>query len=213
MSVDELSLVERDFGDNAFFYSTKSYPRFKALQDNWKDIANELRHLNAPLTPIDRVDKTHAQVYAEVKTWIASGGEYGWLKGWGPDGANESWIQYGLIFEDAVVPFVPDRLSRTCSLLKAIPGIRVGAFVTMRPSTFLPAHQHPELKECGALQMHLTLSACEEGNYSYLNVCGQFRQHVPGDLFVFDGSKEHFALNASNGDRTILYLEFYKDVI
>jgi Aspartyl/Asparaginyl beta-hydroxylase len=78
----------------------------------------------------------------------------------------------------------------------------------MAPQTFLPLHNHPELREKGLLQMHLTLDAAASCNYAYINVDGHFRQHRPGDAFVFDGSCDHFALNASTQMRTILYLEF-----
>jgi beta-hydroxylase len=92
--------------------------------------------------------------------------------------------------------------------LSDVPGVKVAAFVRLAPDGFLGAHRHPELREEGLLQMHLTLEAADEANYAYLNVEGEFRQHVPGEGFVFDGSLDHFALNASPEDRVILYLEF-----
>ena len=59
--------------------------------------------------------------------------------------------------------------------------------------------------------MHLPLETAPEANYAYLNVNGQFRQHVLGQPIVFDGSLDHFALNASHCDRTVLYVEFERD--
>lgn len=190
------------------FYPVNNFPKLNLLILNWKTIQKEFYKLKAPLLNIHRLEKPHAEVFQEIVQHIAKGGKYGWLMGWTNDGIpNPNWVQYPLIFNEQEISFVSG-MSQTMELLKQIKGIKVCSLITMKPHTYLPTHTHPEIKEEDLLQFHLTLDMDEGQPYSYLNVNGQFCQNEPGKGIVFDGSKEHFALNASNKDRTILYIEF-----
>lgn len=93
-------------------------------------------------------------------------------------------------------------------MLSKIEGIKICAFVKLKARALLPCHTHPEIHEEKLLQLHLPLVTASERNYAYLNVMGEFRQHRCGEPIVFDGSLDHFALNESDVDRTILYMEF-----
>ncbi|MCD2175097.1 aspartyl/asparaginyl beta-hydroxylase domain-containing protein [Rhizobium sp. C4] len=190
------------------FYDLNLFPQLASLRDKWTVIRDEALALAAPRTPIHRVGKRHEEVYGEVALHVQNGGSYGWLDGWGRDGANNDWLQYGLIYKDKPIEFLDRQVENTIALLSKIDGINVAAFLKLKPNSLLPTHNHPELRDLGLLQMHLTLDAASSRNFSYLNVEGEFRQHVPGEAFVFDGSNYHFALNASDADRTILYIEF-----
>ncbi|MEM9584286.1 MAG: aspartyl/asparaginyl beta-hydroxylase domain-containing protein [Pseudomonadota bacterium] len=190
------------------FLNPEPFEGLGALVSDWHLIAAELDAFRFDALPIDRNGKTHEEVFAEVAAHMQQGGVYGWLQGWGPTGANPYWTQLGLMVEDQAVPFLGDAFPHTLARLRAVPRVKVAAFARLAPATFLPTHRHPELRAEGLLQMHLTLRAAEHGNYAYLNVDGAFRQHVPGEGFVFDGSHDHFAVNASKKDRDILYLEF-----
>lgn len=85
----------------------------------------------------------------------------------------------------------------------------MAALSRMKPNTILPVHNHPELLEEGLLQFHITLNAAIQYDFSYLNLNGEWHRNKLGEAFVFDGSLDHFALNASPQDRIILYIEFY----
>ena len=190
------------------FICASSYPGLVELVSNWKTIKREMEELNFSLLPIDRDGKTHADVASEVETHIRAGGAYGWLQGWGAEDKRKMWTQLGLVIADTPVPYLGGHMGGTLALLSGISGVKVAALLRMQPGGLLEAHTHPELAEEGLLQMHLTLEAAIDQNFAYLNVNGEFRQHIPGEAFVFDGSKPHFAVNASPQDRTILYLEF-----
>ncbi|MEP7043553.1 MAG: aspartyl/asparaginyl beta-hydroxylase domain-containing protein [Dokdonella sp.] len=187
------------------FYPLDAFPGVKVLSDGWETIRAEFLALKAPVLSIDRVDKTHAEAFAEIHQHVRAGGEFGWLLGWR---TNPDWIQYALVLNDAPLPFVADLFPNTLALLGRLPGIKVGGFSQLKPHGFLATHRHPELAEENLLQCHVTLDAPVEGNYCYLNVNGEFRQHTNGAAIVFDGSLDHFAVNASAAARTILYLEF-----
>jgi beta-hydroxylase len=83
----------------------------------------------------------------------------------------------------------------------------------LKPKTILHCHTHDEIGEENLLQFHLTLTSAVKNNFSYLNVNGEFRQHNVGEAIIFDGSLPHFALNESEHNRVILYLEFTKDLM
>jgi aspartyl/asparaginyl beta-hydroxylase (cupin superfamily) len=192
------------------FYDVDQFPLLKELAEKWVIIRDEFRQLQTQVMDINRVDKTHEEVLAEIENYINCGSPYGWVQGWGQGGANKQWIQYGLIVHDAVVPFITNEMPETLNFLEKIKGIKVCALVTMHPQSSLPCHQHPEILDEGLLQMHLPIETAEVNNYAYLNVNGEFRQHTCGEALIFDGSLDHFALNESNKNRTILYLEFNK---
>ncbi len=165
--------------------------------------------LDAPVLDIHRVGKSYEQVQAEVIEHMQRGGVYGWLKGF-ERGARENpdWVQYGLVVNDQAVPFARATMPKTLALLSKIDGIRVCGLARMNPHTYLATHTHPKIHVDGLLQYHITLDAPLERNYAYLNVNGEFNHNVPGDAIVFDGSLDHFALNASDEPRTILHMEF-----
>ena len=192
----------------SYFQNIEEHPKLLGIIDSKDAITEEYKKLNLGLMPIDRIDKSHEQVLHEVMAYISSGGKYGWIKGWGTNSGIENWTQLALIYFDQAVPFIRTHLPQTIRVLNNISGIKLAAFVKMKPNTLLRKHHHPELKREGLLQMHLTLEAAMIDNYSYINIEGEFKQHQLGKGFVFDGSRTHFAFNASDNDRTILYLEF-----
>jgi len=193
------------------FYRIESFSKLQDLAQQWEVMSAECRALDAPTLDIDRVGKSHDQVAAETMAHVQAGGEYGWLQGWGADGANPDWLQYALVYRDQQVPFACQTMPTTMRLLAGVRGIKVCTLAKMKAHTFLTTHSHPELRAEGLLQFHITLEAATNANYAYLNVAGEFRQNVLGSSVVFDGSLDHFALNGSQVDRTILYMEFQKD--
>ncbi len=196
------------------FYDSQEFPALETLAKNWDIIRDEYRELEAPQLDIDRVDKLHEEVYKEVEKHVAKNGKYGWLQGWSQDGRpNKGWTQYGMVILDSAVPFIQNEMSRTIKMLLEIKGIKVCALSKLKAQSFLPSHQHPEIHDEGLLQMHLTLEAPQEKNYAYLNVGGKFVQHNNGQMIIFDGSLDHFAVNASTTDRTILYMEFDRKLL
>lgn len=192
------------------FYDVKQFPLLKELAEKWTIVRDEFRQLKAPVMDINRVNKPHEEVFTEVKNYVSQGNQYGWTQGWGLNGVNKQWVQYGLVIHDTVVPFITTEMPETLKLLQKIKGIKVSALVTMHPQSSLPCHQHPEMLSEDLLLMHLPIETAEVNNYAYINVNGEFRQHTCGEALIFDGSLDHFALNESPRDRTILLIEFNK---
>ncbi len=195
------------------YYDVSRFPALHELFSQWEVVRDELLSLDLPVMDMDRTGKTHEQVLVEFKQYIADGNAYGWVKGWGAQGGNSQWLQYGLIAFNEAIPFVDPKLVRTMAMLKKIDGIKVCSFSMLKSGASLPCHTHPEIDKEDLLQAHLPLVTAKTRNYSYLNVAGEFRQFVCGEPFVFDGSNDHFALNESTTDRVILYMEFSRRLL
>ncbi|OBS38762.1 aspartyl/asparaginyl beta-hydroxylase domain-containing protein [Pseudomonas syringae] len=195
------------------FYESSRFPQLEHLANNWEVIREEFLALNAPTLAINRVNKSISELVEELTLHIEKGGEYGWLCGWGDnDQLMTNWTQYALVAYDDVIPFARSAMPRTLELLGDTPGIKLCALLRLEPNVFLGTHSHGGTWEEGLLHMQLTIDAPARQNYNYLNVNGQFSQSVNGNLVIFDGSLDHFAVNASNDVRTVLYMEFDREL-
>lgn len=192
------------------FYPLSQFPRIETVCKEWQTIQKEMLALNAPVLDIDRFNKTHQEVEKEIDDIYKKTGQYGWVQG-GPPTSNgkESWQQYGLIAFGKPIPGAIKTMPNTLTLLEPIQKhIKVCALNTLKANTLIGLHTHLEVRFQQLLQAHITLDAPTEENFAYLNVNGEFFQHHNGASAIFDGALPHFAVNASQQDRTILYMEF-----
>lgn len=192
----------------SYFYEVNKFPHLQLLVENWHIIRDEFLALPTNVMNIDRVGSSHEEVLERISQYVSDGNSYGWIPGWGKEGVNYDWIQFGIIAYDEPIPFLGKYMPETVGMLKKIPGIKVAALSTLRPQASLPCHSHPEIAKENLLQFHLPLKTAATNNYTYINVAGSFRQHICGVPIIFNGSHDHFVLNESTENRTILYLEF-----
>ena len=196
---------------NPSIYALNDFPEFTSITNNWEVIRNEYESLDAPQLNIDRVNKSHEQVYEEL---LAQNSGNGWLQGWNTDGKpNHKWLTYGIRIYDTLVLDVEEKMPETSKLISSLTGVRVCALNKMLPDLFLGTHRHDDHKTRGTLLYHLCLSMKDKNDqsYNYLNVNGEFIHQTPGTAYIFDGSQDHFALNASPEERVIMYIEFYPE--
>lgn len=193
------------------YYELSEFPGLSILEKAWTTIRDEYLALDVPLTPVHRFQKTYREVAEEMRAYLESGGAYGWMTGWGAETVNHDWIQYSLMGFGRVMPAVLETMPRTVALLDELPGVQTAAIAKLKAGGSLACHRHADIQSRGLLLLHLTLDAPTERNYAYLNVAGEFRRHTVGSIHVFDGGLDHFAINESDGDRTIFYLEFEKE--
>lgn len=188
------------------FYPLTEFRALLELSRHWEAIRDEYLRLDAPEHDIARVGASREELYAE---FVDRGLTPGWLQGWTHDRRpNPRWLSYALMVTDRPPLDVREKMPRTIALLEAVGGIKVAALNRLLPHTLISAHRHPELPAEGLLQYHLCLVTSRPPCFTYLNVNGEFFQHVAGQACVFDGSLPHFALNATGEERVILYLEF-----
>ncbi|WHS62764.1 aspartyl/asparaginyl beta-hydroxylase domain-containing protein [Pseudomonas sp. G2-4] len=194
------------------FYDPSRFPKLQDLANNWEVIREEFLALDAPTLTINRVGKSITEIVDAVAAHMEEGGKYGWIWGWGDNmEIKRDWTQYGLVAYDTPIPYAQAAMPATIELLRKIPGIKLCALLRMEPSVFLSTHAHTGTWEEGLLHMQLTIDAPTTQNYSYLNVNGSFNQSTNGNLVIFDGSLDHFAVNASRAYRTVLYIEFHRE--
>jgi aspartyl/asparaginyl beta-hydroxylase (cupin superfamily) len=170
------------------------------LQNNWRAISAECAALDRRnILDIDREGKSHE----EVARAIIENGQPKWVEAWGEQ--KEKWLNWGFGIHDQY-PLGDAGAPRTVDLLRHIRGLKVAALSLFKPGLLLPVHTHPELADEGLLTFHLGLEVPRD--YCYLNADGEFVREEEGRALVFDGSRPHYAFNASSVDRLILYCEF-----
>lgn len=196
---------------NKAIFPLTNFPYFLELSKHWRIIKEEVADFSGLIININRSGKTHEEMYEELSTLYKKEKKYGWVKGWGlDDEENPSWLQYYISVYDKIFPIQNGAFDNTLKILKDFEGIKTCAFINLQANTIIPNHKHPEIHEENLLQFHLTLSAPSRNNYSYLNINGEFIRTIEGRAIIFDGSYNHFAFNASNKDRIVLYIEFDK---
>lgn len=156
------------------------------------------------IAKFDRAGKTHE----DVARALVTEGKPSWIKGWGE--ADEKWLSWGLIMHDSC-PLGEAGVPKTTALLQHIRGLKVAALSLFRPGLLLPVHSHPELADEGLLTFHLGLEVAPDHCWLYADET--FIREEAGKAIVFDGSKPHYAFNASDADRLILYCEFYPNKV
>ncbi|HET7115650.1 MAG TPA: aspartyl/asparaginyl beta-hydroxylase domain-containing protein [Hanamia sp.] len=200
------------------FYTIDEFPRFRELCDNWQIIREEFLQINAPLMNVHRHAKKLEEFIKQMQLELENGNDYGWVRGWGKEGINDDWIQYAIYSNSSDVnkmlePYINKLIPRTLEMLKRISGIKICGFAKLKAHSMLPCHTHEGIYKESLLQFHLPIVTAPERNYAYLNVMGEFRRHVEGEPIIFDGSLDHFAINESDFDRTVVYMEFKKELI
>lgn len=169
------------------------------LRENWQVMRDECVGLDRDdILDIDRENRTHRQV-ADA---LIRNGRVQWVKAWGDQ--KDRWLNWGFAINDEY-PFDYAATPKTVRLLRKVKGLRVAALSLFKPGVRLPLHDHPELGRERILTFHLGLE-CPPNCYLYAD--GQFTLAKDGVPIVFDGSRPHYAVNASNSDRLILYCEF-----
>lgn len=199
------------------YYNSEQFPQLQEIISNYEIIREEFMNLNIPLMEVDRENKHYDEIIMEILQQVSVGKPYGWVKGWGVEGGNDKWLQLGLYSYDnnvnelLLIPFFSKKMPKTFEMIKKIKGLYICALVNLKPRSILTRHSHPYIEEQSLLQLHLPIVTAKKDNYNYINCNGEFKQHIEGVPIIFDGSLDHFALNESDEDRIILYIEFKKD--
>lgn len=172
--------------------------RFKPLMvllENWRVIRDECATLDRnDILDFERGDSSHM----EVASKLVENGRAQWVKAWGT--YRDSWLNWGFSIYDQYL-LGDAGAAKTTGLLRHIRGLKVAALSLFRPGVLLTVHDHPELKAENLLTFHLGLEVPSE--YCYLNADGEFVREEDGKAIVFDGSRPHYAFNASPADRLI----------
>ena len=170
------------------------------LRNNWRAIREECRVLDRnDIAEFERGALSHGQITQK----LIANGRMQWVKAWGSH--KDKWLNWGFCLYDQY-PFGDAGAPKTTKLLRHIKGLKVAALALFKPGVLLPIHSHPELKAENLLTFHLGPDVPPD--HCYLHADGEFAREEEGKAIVFDGSRPHYAFNASRKDRLILYCEF-----
>ena len=187
------------------FYNSSEFNFINYFQEKIEDIRKEYLNLDPMILNIHR-SGTHEEL---LSTFLTSNG---WMPGWqvGTNAPNYNWLTYGLSYHNRFPPEACEKFPIIMNMINQFTGIKVCAFSSMLPFSFIAPHSHTELGG-DLLTFHLGIDVIP--GRSYLCVNGVFNEEKNNKAIVFDGSIEHFAINMGPSRRVILYLEFDKNSI
>ncbi|EHB48697.1 Aspartyl/Asparaginyl beta-hydroxylase [Mycolicibacterium rhodesiae JS60] len=121
-------------------------------------------------------------------------------------GVDGSWKLVPLIDRFGAYPYT-DRLPRTMAVLATIPRLRAADLAVLSPRSRIHPHRG---NNWGVLRAHLTLiepagtGTCAL-RFTDWGIAHDWRQ---GEVFIFDDSHRHEAINARDSSRLVLLFEF-----
>ena len=187
------------------YYDPADFPFTKVFEENYEMLKEEFLGLKTQVLEIQR-NGPHEQYVRQLLK------NNGWTPSWqvGTTDPNFDWLTYGLCYMGKFPDEVEEKLPGTTKLLRSLLGYKVCAFSRMRPTSHIAPHTHPEL---GGEMLTYHLGITLEPRMSHLWVDGEFREQKECQSLIFDGSREHFAVNMSSSDRVIFYMEFHRESI
>lgn len=188
------------------FYSTKEYPQLKPLEKHWKTILSEIPEFNKDDSRIFMRDR-YAWNNESGETLIDKINKHKyWVKGWWSD---VEWYQYPLLYHGNPVGGAVEQCPKTIAILQSIPGLMIVGYALLLPHTKLPVHQDEAGSKNGSMACNMGLTRnratlCVENDHGEM----QKKSIKPGEMVIFDSTRNHTASNDDPKPRYILYLQF-----
>ena len=164
------------------YLPVSDFPELRALQENWQVIRAEGLNLIA-LQKIKAADKNDD---AGFNSFFKNG-----------------WKRFYLKWYDASHPSAERLCPQTVALLRQIPRVKAAMFAELPPGGKLNMHRDPY---AGSLRYHLGL-ATPNSERCFIEVDGQRYSWRDGEGVMFDETYIHWAQNASDSDRLILFCD------
>lgn len=176
------------------------------FETNWRIIQEEYLNLDDKILDFHR----NTAPYEEYADKLLRNN--GWTYSWQVNSSvpNYNWLTYALCYKGLFPQEAEHKFPITASLLSKLNGLKMCGFSLMKPLSFIGPHSHIDIEE-NILSYHLGLDVVP--GKSYLCVDGTFKEESNGKSIIFNASHEHFALNMSDANRVILYMEFDKSKI
>ena len=175
------------------------YPFLKILEENWKDVLEELDNL----------------LYDEV----ASGKPY--FSPWHEtDIYDGGWDVFGLYAFGEKLESNCSYCPKTTALIEQVPGLVTAGFSALEPETYIKPHvgYTKEVLRChlGLISPKRSSNGLSREHPLPLINCGMrvgdiIYTWTPGKAFVFDDTEEHEAFNYGDRSRFILLIDFKRD--
>lgn len=180
----------------------EEFPEFSALQENVADVIAELAHAKIWVNWASDTGGEGGHCSFLEGTWKTSPVYFGLCSGPEELTGNPESAKLRPLTDQ-----LPAVLPKTTALLREIESVNWAGFTRLHPHSSLDLHAH---KEAISLTCHLGLVVPEGGTCGLIVDGETHTWNRPGDLVIFDGTREHGAWNKSDQDRVVLHIDFVK---
>lgn len=132
----------------------------------------------------------------------------GWMHAWDVRGGSHSmWLNFALVFDGRPVGKNSEACPKTMALLTRIPGLKIAGFSWVKPHGVIEEHTDDNL---GPMNRTWHVGLCVPAKcYLAVRTPSHVKTfpHSDGDVVTFDARNPHWAVNFSDEDRFVLYLD------
>jgi beta-hydroxylase len=164
------------------YIPVREFPELSVLQDNWPVIREE----GLRLIEMKKIKASEQNNDAGFNSFFKTG-----------------WKRFYLKWYDASHPSAERMCPQTYALLQGIPSVKAAMFAELPPGAKLNPHRDPF---AGSMRYHLGL-ATPNDDRCFIEVDGQRYSWRDGQGVIFDETYIHWAENASDSDRLILFCD------
>ena len=164
------------------YIPVREFPELSVLQENWPTIREE----GLRLIELKKIKASEQNNDAGFNSFFKTG-----------------WKRFYLKWYDASHPSAERLCPQTYALLQGIPTVKAAMFAELPPGAKLNPHRDPF---AGSLRYHLGL-ATPNDDRCFIEVDGQRYSWRDGQGVIFDETYIHWAENASDSDRLILFCD------
>ena len=164
------------------YIPVRDFPELSVLQENWPTIREE----GLRLIEMKKIKASEENNDAGFNSFFKTG-----------------WKRFYLKWYDASHPSAERLCPQTYALLQGIPSVKAAMFAELPPGAKLNPHRDPF---AGSMRYHLGL-ATPNDDRCFIEVDGQRYSWRDGQGVIFDETFIHWAENASDSDRLILFCD------
>ena len=164
------------------YIPVREFPELSVLQENWPTIREE----GLRLIEMKKIKASEENNDAGFNSFFKTG-----------------WKRFYLKWYDASHPSAERLCPQTYALLQGIPSVKAAMFAELPPGAKLNPHRDPF---AGSMRYHLGL-ATPNDDRCFIEVDGQRYSWRDGQGVIFDETFIHWAENASDSDRLILFCD------
>jgi beta-hydroxylase len=191
---------------NKLFLTTKEYPQFKVLEDNWITIRDEIPDFDIKNITLERSQDiwlgNKMDEFAEKFK-----DEAYWFKAWAD---SETWYNFPIIYNNAFVGDVEKQCPMTCDILRQFNNIRIAGFSLLSPNGSIQIHSDKTGPTYNSMALNMLLNGEKSSLYVKPENKNFFKySHKDGRAVIFNAEQEHFADNKNDKKRVILYIDFF----
>jgi aspartyl/asparaginyl beta-hydroxylase (cupin superfamily) len=186
----------------AFYSVREDFPQFKILEENWKEILNEL---------IGVIEEERNE---KIKNSLIKSEEESVFEPWVEknlyqESNEDGWDVAPLMIGGSKIEQRCKKFPKLVALTDQLPGIMSISFSLLKPGTHIVPHKGYDDYSERVLRYHLGL-VVPKGDIG-IRVEREIRGWEPGKSWIFDDYLIHEAWNFTDKNRLVLIIDFLRD--